>query len=129
MGRIESYRDLDAWRKAMDLTVAVYRLSRKLPAEERFGLVSQIRRAATSVPANIAEGHGRRTTGEFLQALSVSRGSLSELKTHLELIVRLDYLDRSGLKESWSLSENAGRLLNGLIRALEARKRASARAK
>jgi len=122
-GKVESHRDLDVWRAGMDLTVTIYRLTGKLPPDERYGLVSQMRRAATSIPANIAEGHGRKTTGEFLQALSVSRGSLAELSTYLELSVRLEYVDRSDIEDAWALSVTSGKLLNGLMRSLESRKR------
>jgi four helix bundle protein len=107
----------------MDLTVEVYRLTRGLPPEERFGLTAQGRRAATSIPANIAEGHGRRTTGDFLQSLSIARGSLAELQTHLELMVRLDFLDRNGIGTAWQLTVKTGMLINGLVRALEAKRR------
>ena len=123
MSKVETYRDLEAWQHGMDLSVEVYRLTRRLPAEEKFGLTSQARRAATSVPANIAEGHGRMTTGDFLQALSISRGSLAELKTHLELTVRLEYLSKAQIRKAWTLAETTGKLINGLIRALEPRRK------
>ncbi len=123
MAEVKSHRALEAWQSGMDLTVEVYRLTRKLPAEERFGLTGQARRAAASVPANIAEGHGRWTTGEFLQFLSISRGSLAELETHLELTVRLEYLKRNQIRNAWKQAETTGKLINGLIRALQRRKR------
>ena len=123
MSEVKTYRDLEAWQMAMDLTVEVYRLTRRLPAQEKYGLASQAQRAAASVPANIAEGHGRKTTGDFLQALSISRGSLAELKTQLELMVRLDYLKKDQIQQAWRIAETTGKLINGLIRALEPRKR------
>lgn len=87
-----SYRDLVAWQKGMDLVVKVYELTRTFPREELFGLTSQVRRSAASIPANIAEGQGRRRgTGEFRQFLYVSRGSLNETETHLEVAIRLGY--------------------------------------
>ncbi|MFH1085076.1 MAG: four helix bundle protein [Chloroflexota bacterium] len=102
----------------MDLVETVYRLSKRLPAEEQFGLVSQMRRAAVSLPANIAEGHGRTHRGDYLHHLSMARGSLAELETHLMIAQRLGYLKEQDLPEAWTLAEETGRLLNGLIRAL-----------
>lgn len=78
---IRSYRDLEVWKRSVDLVMHVYRVTRKLPPDERFGLISQMRRAAVSVTCNIAEGYGRATRGEYLNQLSVARGSLNELET------------------------------------------------
>jgi four helix bundle protein len=116
---IKTYRDLEVWQKSMDLVVEMYRLSKLLPREEQFGLVSQIQRAAVSIPANIAEGHGRRHRGDFLRHLSIARGSLTEVETHLQIGIRLDYLNRDQVRHAWNLSQQVGRLLNGLIRSLE----------
>jgi four helix bundle protein len=115
---IQTYRDLTVWQQSMDLVVEIYRLARQFPADEQFALTSQIRRAATSIPANIAEGHGRLHRKEYLYHLSVARGSLMELETHLQIAVRLDYLDRDQAKQAWTLLQEVGRLLNGLIRSL-----------
>lgn len=122
MAEIRTHRDLEAWQAGMDLAVEVYRLTRGLPAEERFGLTAQARRAATSIPANIAEGHGRRTTGDFLQSLSIARGSLAELQTHLELMVRLDFVSRAAVKPIWQMTVRTRMLINGLVRAIEPRR-------
>ncbi|MGQ0633168.1 MAG: four helix bundle protein [Planctomycetaceae bacterium] len=89
---ISSYRDLQVWQRGMDLVVACYRLAKRFPDEERFGLVSQLQRAAVSVPANIAEGRGRSTTRDFLRHLSIACGSLAELETHIAIGVRLGYV-------------------------------------
>jgi four helix bundle protein len=89
---IQSHRDLIAWQKAMDLVVETYTVSRDFPKEELYGLTSQMRRAAMSVPANIAEGQGRRLSGEFIHFLGNARGSLLELDTHLEIALRLGYI-------------------------------------
>ncbi|MBB4127712.1 four helix bundle protein [Xanthomonas translucens] len=83
---------LDVWRDSMDLVEMIYRLSDAFPATERFGLTAQLRRAAVSVPANIAEGAARRSTPEYLRFLSIARGSLSEASTHLQIARRLDYM-------------------------------------
>ena len=116
---IKSHRDLIVWQKAVDLVVSVYDKSNEFPNSEKFGLTSQLRRAASSVPANIAEGQGRRLRGEFLNFLGNARGSLLEVDTHLELALRLRYLsDDEFAVLSEKLSEVA-RLLNGLMRSFE----------
>ncbi len=89
---IQSHRDLLVWQKSMDLVVAIYRITQKLPANEQFGLISQLRRAAVSVPSNIAEGYGRHSSGSYKQFLSMSRGSLLEVETQIDLCLRLGYL-------------------------------------
>ncbi|HUH61590.1 MAG TPA: four helix bundle protein, partial [Terracidiphilus sp.] len=81
----QSFRDLHVWQRAMQLTVAIYRLTKDFPKEEQFGWTSQIRRSAISIPSNIAEGQGRSTNGEFRQFLSIARGSNCELQTQLEI--------------------------------------------
>ncbi len=113
------YRELIVWQKAMDLFVACYRLARLFPAEERFGMSSQLRRAALSIPLNIAEGNGRRTRGEYLASLSVAHGSLMEVQTLCDAVDRLGLLPTSELDSPRALSAHVGRLLNGLMRALE----------
>ena len=110
-----SYRDLVAWQQAMELVVSVYELTRTFPREELFGLTSQVRRSAASIPSNIAEGQGRRSgTGEFRQFLYVARGSLNETETDLEVAIRLGYAPPRALHVE--LAE-VGRVLNGLIRS------------
>ena len=94
MTSLSSYRELIVWQKSMDLTVQTYELTRRFPVEERFGITSQMRRAVSSIPANIAEGQARRTTGEFLQSLGVARGSLAELETFLVLCERLELISK-----------------------------------
>ena len=86
---IESHRDLIVWRKSTDLAVAAYRFTDGFPADERYGLTSQIRRSCASVPANIAEGYGRESAGAYVQQLRVAQGSLKEFETHVELAHRI----------------------------------------
>jgi four helix bundle protein len=117
-GGIRSHRDLVAWQKAMELVVIVYRASEAFPKGELYGLTSQLRRAAVSIPANIAEGQGRRGKGEFLQFLSNARGSLLELDTHLEIALRLGYLTPQQHATVCTQSHQVGRLINGLMRSL-----------
>ncbi len=89
---IKSYRDLEVWQQAMDLAVECYKLTQRFPKTEMFGIISQIRRSASSVPANIAEGHGREGRAHFIQFLRVAQGSLKELETHLLLSARVGFL-------------------------------------
>ncbi len=116
---VRTYRDLSVWQRAVDLVVTVYRVSKRLPKDELYGLTSQIRRAAASIPANIAEGQGRRHTGEFLHFLGVARGSLLELETHLFVSQRIGLLAEEELNEPMKLATEVGKMLGGLIRRLE----------
>jgi four helix bundle protein len=116
--RIRSHRDLVVWQKAMNLVVAVYRATETFPKAETYGLTSQIRRAVTSVPANIAEGQGRRLTKEFVYFLANARGSLWELDTHLETSTRLGFLNSDIHEELQCQMDEVGRMLNGLMRSV-----------
>ncbi len=124
---LKSYRDLEVWQKSMDLVVAVYTLAADFPAQERYGLTSQIQRAAVSIPANIAEGYGRKHRGDYLHHLSMARGSLAELETHLTLAVRLEFAGRERVVEVWNLSQDVGKMLTKLIASLEAHPRPETR--
>jgi four helix bundle protein len=116
--RTRHYRDLQAWQKAMLLAKAVYRETEDLPSNERYGLQSQMRRAAISIPSNIAEGHGRLNDGHFRQFLAVSRGSLFELQTQLELAGDLSLLNLQSAKALIKQCEEVARLINGLLAVL-----------
>jgi len=116
-----SYRDLVVWQRAMELVSAVYKLTRTFPSSERFGLTSQIQRAAVSIPSNIAEGQGRLATKEFRQFLGVARGSLKELETQLLISIDLTYAGAEDVADCLRLTDEIGRMLNALIKALERR--------
>jgi four helix bundle protein len=116
------FRELDVWNLAMDLVVDVYRITKNFPTEEKYGLTSQIRRAAVSVPSNIAEGQGRRTAGEFLNQLSVARGSLMELRTQLEIALRLDFMSELQFEPLQASANRVGKLMNGLMNSLESKR-------
>ena len=118
---VKNYSELIAWQKAMDLVEMTYRATARFPKEEVYGLTSQLRRSAVSIPSNIAEGQGRRTTREFLKFLSIANGSLRELETQVAIAARLNYLDEEGKTRMFSLTSEVGRLMNGLIRSLEAK--------
>jgi four helix bundle protein len=117
-GDIKSYRDLLVWQKSMDLVVVSYELAKRLPHHENFGVISQIQRAAVSIPANIAEGHGRKHRGDYLHHLSMARGSLLELETHLLISVRLAYLKSEDIDPVLQLTDEVGRMISGLIQRL-----------
>lgn len=113
-----NYRELKVWQMAMDLTMEVYRLTRSFPVDERFGLVSQMNRAAVSIPSNIAEGHGRNSTGEYIQFLGVARGSLCELETQLEIARRLGFIPTEIAEGVFEKCVTTGKLLVALLNSL-----------
>ena len=113
MGR--SYKDLVAWQKSMDLVTAIYRTSGSFPKEELFGLTSQLRRAAVSIPSNIAEGQGRLSEKEFRHFLGLARGSLMELETQLQIAENLGYLKSESSAALMQVCAEVGRILNGLL--------------
>jgi four helix bundle protein len=115
---VRNYTDLIAWQRAIDLVEAVYEVSARFPADERFGLIAQIRRAAVSVPSNIAGGQGRWTTGEFVQHRGIAHGSLCEGETQLHLAVRLRFIAPADANPAFALAGEAGRLIYGLRNSL-----------
>jgi four helix bundle protein len=110
----KTYKDLIVWQKAMDQAEEVHRLSRSFPKEEIYGLTSQIRRAAVSVPSNIAEGQARQSTAEFRNFLSIAHGSLAEVETQLLLAIRFEYLSKPQATEALSLREEVSKMLSSL---------------
>ena len=116
--KVTSYRDLIVWARAMDIVVVCYQLSKQIPQSEMYGLISQIRRAAVSIPANIAEGHGRKTLGEYVQHLSIANGSLKELETHLLIAGRLHYVKDDEIIPALKGCSEIGRMLASLIQNL-----------
>ena len=116
---VMSYRDLIAWNKAMELVTEIYRVTKKFPKDELFGLISQLRRAATSIPSNIAEGKGRLSKGEFRQFLGNARGSLAELETQILIAQNLNYLDETEANRILAIVEEVGKIINGLLTAVK----------
>jgi four helix bundle protein len=116
--KVTSYRDLVVWARAMDIVEVCYKLSKQIPQSEMYGLTSQIRRAAVSIPANIAEGHGRKTLGEYIQHLSIANGSLKELETHLMIASRLHYVKEDETIPALEGCSEIGRMLASLIQKL-----------
>ena len=116
---VQTYRDLIVWNKAMDLVTQIYQMTLGFPKDELFGLTSQIRKAAISIPSNIAEGRGKLTKGEFKLFLGHARGSLAEIETQILIAKNLDYLnDTEGDKLLEQIAE-VGRLLNGLLASIK----------
>jgi four helix bundle protein len=116
--KVRNYQELIVWQKAMDLVEDVYKASRNFPREEIYALTSQVRRAAVSIPSNIAEGQGRRTTSDFVRHLSIAYGSLREVETQILIAIRLRYLTQRNTEEVMKLAGEVGRLLNGLMNSL-----------
>lgn len=121
MASIRTYQDLEVWQKGMDLAEGCYRITRSFPTEEKYGLTSQIRRAAVSVPANIAEGYGREYRAEFIQFLRIAQGSLKELETHLLLSIRVEILDKLETQPLLDICKSVSRMLRAFIRSLQAK--------
>lgn len=116
---IKSYQDLLAWQKAMDYVVVCYGLSQNFPREEIYGLRSQLRRSAVSIPSNIAEGYGRETRGEYIHFLGIARGSLKESETQIILAFRLKYVTSDQMNHALFLAQEVGKLLRNLIISLK----------
>jgi four helix bundle protein len=117
---VQSYQDLVAWQKALDLTLAVYAATNDFPDEERYGLRSQLRRAAVSIPSNIAEGQGRRLSKEFARHLRIACGSLLDVETQLLISARLEYIKATDMERLTRQSSEVGKLINGLARSIGA---------
>ena len=118
---VRSNQDLEVWKAAMELASCVYELSAQLPDTERFALQTQLQRAAVSVPSNIAEGHARASTREFLKFISISQGSLAELETQVQLLLRLRLTTEAEIEDVLHLADRVGRMLRRLSQALDAR--------
>ena len=119
MAPSKSFRDLVVWQRSMDLVERIYTLSRGFPPDERFGLTTQIRRAAVSVPSNIGEGSRRKRDKVFVNYLEIALGSQAEVEVQLEIAARLRFISAPDYKETRADVEEIGRMLNGLITALE----------
>lgn len=116
-----SYKGLIVWQKSVSLVKQIYMLTSKFPPEEKFGIVSQMRRAAVSVPSNIAEGQARRTTGDYIRFVSTAEGSLAELDTQLIISIELGFCDKTSADECFALMTEVRKMLNALRRSLLAK--------
>jgi four helix bundle protein len=116
---IQSFKDLLVWQKALTLSVLCYELTKAFPKDEMYGMTAQTRRASVSVPANIAEGHGREHTRSFIQFRRVAQGSIKELETHLMLAEQVNLAPAAALAPAYAMTDEIGRMLRTLIRALQ----------
>jgi four helix bundle protein len=114
-----SFRDLLVWQRAMQLTVAIYQLTKEFPREELYGLTNQIRRAAVSLPSNIAEGHGRLNTGEFRQFLGIARASNFELQTQLQIARELEMGSPKLIDEAENLSHEVRKMIYAILESIK----------
>lgn len=115
------HKNLDVWKKSVDFVIDIYKATENFPTDERFGLTSQLRRAAVSIPANIAEGAGRKSNKEFLNFLSIAQGSASEVETEILIAYRLDYLSLENYNSLIESLDNIGRMITGLSNHLKSR--------
>jgi len=118
---MKTYRDFIVWQKSMVLVTEVYEISKEFPNDETYGLASQIRRCAVSIPSNIAEGYGRNSTNDYTHFLRIATGSLYELQTQMEIALSLHYIDKSKFNELYELSREIERMLNSLIMKLSSK--------
>jgi four helix bundle protein len=121
LGDVAGFEDLVVWQRAMLVVRAVYDISRGFPADERFGLTSQLRRAAVSIPSNIAEGHERQSTADYIRFVSIAEGSLAEVRTQLLIARDLGYCSDSHIEPTMRDLNEIRRMLNGLRRSLHER--------
>jgi four helix bundle protein len=112
------YSDLLVWQKAMNLVTDIYILTKTFPNEEKFGLSSQARRAAVSIPSNIAEGHGRKSSGAYQNHISIALGSLMELETQIQIALRFDFVNQKTTSDLLSKTDEIGKMLSGLKRSI-----------
>jgi four helix bundle protein len=119
--KVRNYRDLAVWQRGMDIALAIYKVTKQFPDDERFGLTSQLRRCAVSVPANIAEGHARSSTKDYLRHISIAIGSLAETATFIELAGRLNYGDVDELRKIFEMTNDERRMLRALQKSLRRR--------
>lgn len=118
MAKVCGFVDLVGWQKGMDLVEEVYRVSAGFPADERFGLTAQVRRAAVSIPSNVAEGYGRSTKADYMRFLDIARGSANEVETQLRIAQRLRFVGEHANQRALALANEVQRILRGLSNAL-----------
>jgi four helix bundle protein len=119
--KIKSFTELTVWQRAHELCLLVYKVTAGFPRREMFGMTSQLRRASASVPANIAQGFGRRTTRELLRSLQIASGELQEVRYFMILSRDLGYVEQAAFGESWNLCDSVAQLINALGSSLKQR--------
>lgn len=116
---MKTYRELIVWEKSMTLVNQIYKVSKQFPADENFGLTSQLRRSAISVPSNIAEGYGRNSLNDYIRFLNISVGSLYEIQTQIEIAFNLNYVEKNHFDELYENTKEIERMMSSLIRKLK----------
>ena len=116
--KTSDYKELQVWHKAIDLVVEIYKISKLLSKEETYGISDQIRRSAVSIPSNIAEGQSRNSIKEFIQFLSIARGSLAELETQLLICIKVNMLSEDNIAEAQNITTEVGKMIKGLMNKL-----------
>lgn len=122
MNQIRTHRDLLVWQKSMLLVTEIYRKSQRFPTQEQYGLTSQIRRAAVSIPSNIAEGFGRQSTGDYIRFLNIAVGSLFEVQTQIEIALNLSFIEESEFTLIFESTREIDRMMSSLIQKLKIKK-------
>jgi four helix bundle protein len=122
MNQIRTHRDLLIWQKSMALVTEIYRKSQRFPTQEQYGLTSQIRRAAVSIPSNIAEGFGRQSTGDYIRFLNIAVGSLFEVQTQIEIALNLSFIQESEFTIIFESTREIDRMMSSLIQKLKIKK-------
>ena len=116
--KTSDYKELQVWHKAIDLVVEIYKISKLLPKEEVYGISDQLRRSAVSIPSNIAEGQSRNSAKEFIQFLSIARGSLAELETQLLICIKVNMLSEDNIADAQNITTEVGKMIKGLMNKL-----------
>lgn len=118
MTKIKTYRDLIIWQKSMDLVTEIYKITKTFPKDETYGLITQMRRCAVSIPSNISEGYGRNSSSDYIRFLRIAMGSLYELQTQLEISLNLKYLEANGFRKFYESSREVERMMSSMIRKI-----------
>lgn len=118
---MKTFRDLLIWQKSMDFVTKIYKMSKSFPKDENYGLTSQIRRSAVSIPSNISEGYGRDGVNDYLRFLNIAMASLFELQTQLEISYNLEYIDKENFDSLYELSREIERMLSSFIRSIKSK--------
>jgi four helix bundle protein len=116
--KVLSYKDLEVWKRGVTFSIMIYKITDKFPKSEQFGIINQLRRAAASFPANIAEGYGRESTGSYIQFLKIARGSMNEVETFLYISNGLKYIDKATLDDLLKETTSLNKMITSMIKKL-----------
>ena len=119
MGEIKTFRDLIIWQKSMGLVTEIYRMTKRMPKDEEYGLKAQMRRCAVSIPSNVAEGYGRKSTNDYIRFLNITMSSLYELQTQIEIALNLEYIKQEDFDKLHEAAREIERMLSSLVRKIK----------